>query len=124
MMRWNPSPVALSGTYDESGHGGVLEPEHVSKFQAREPGEPNNICGDETPKRGFKTDRWFHVSDGKDQMHDVRQSDGSVVSTKSANKDAPEASAEWTEKRDPAKGNTDPTNPPQKGSLIRLTMNG
>ena len=61
--------------------------------------KPNGICGDMAPKRGFKTDRWFHVSDAKDQMDVVRQSDGSVVSTKSANKDAPEASAEWMEKR-------------------------
>ena len=52
------------------------------------------------PQRGFKTDRWFHVSDAKDQIAVVRQSDGSVVSTKSANKDASEASAEWMEKRD------------------------
>lgn len=83
----------------EGGHGGVVEPEHVSKFQAREPGEPNSICGDMAPQRGFKTDRWFHVSDAKDQMDVVRQSDGSVVLTKSVNKDAPEASAEWMEKR-------------------------
>ena len=62
--------------------------------------KPNDVCGDRTPQRGFKTDRWFHVSDAKDQMHVVRKSDGSVVLTKSANKDAPEASAEWMEKRD------------------------
>ena len=92
----SPSPPRQG----EGGHGGVIEPEHVSKFQAREPGEPNDICGETVLKRGFKTDRWFHVSDAKDQMDVVRQSDGSVVSTKSANNDASEASAEWMEKRD------------------------
>ena len=84
----------------DDGHGGVVEPEHASKFQAREPGDPNDVCGDKAPRRGFKTDRWFHVSDAKDRMDVVRKSDGSVVSTKSANNDASEASAEWTEKRD------------------------
>jgi hypothetical protein len=74
--------------------------------------KPNSICGETVLKRGFKTDRWFHVSDAKDQMDVVRQSEGSVVSTKSANKDASEAFAEWTEKRGSAKRNTDPTNPP------------
>jgi RNA-directed DNA polymerase len=38
-------------------------------------------------------------------VHAVRQSDGSVVSTKSVNKDASEASAEWMEKRDPVERN-------------------
>ena len=83
----------------EDGHGGVSDPEHVSKFKARKPGDPNDICGDKAPQRGFKTDRWFHVSDAKDQMHVVRQSDGSVVLTKSAHKDATEAFAELMEKR-------------------------
>ena len=35
----------------EGGHGGVVEPGHVSKFQAREPGEPNSICGEMAPQR-------------------------------------------------------------------------
>jgi hypothetical protein len=61
---------------------------------------PNDVCGDKAPRRGFKTDRWFNVSDAKDRVDVVRKSDGSVVSTKSANKDATEASAEWMEKRD------------------------
>ena len=99
-------------------------PEHVSKFQAREPGEPNNICGEMAPQRGFKTDRWFHVSDAKDQMDVVRQSDGSVVSTKSANKDATEASAEWMEKRDPAKRNADQANPPQAQNWDKVGKSG
>ena len=108
----------------ECGHGGVVEAVHVSKFQAREPGGPNNICGETVLKRGFKTDRWFHVSDAKDQMDVVRQSDGSVVSTKSANKDASEASAEWTEKSDPAKRNTDQTNPPQAQNRDKVGKSG
>ena len=65
--------------------------------------EPNDICCETVLKKGFKTDRWFHVSDAKDQMDVVRQSDGSVVSTKSANNDASKASAERMEKRDLAK---------------------
>ena len=76
------------------------------------------------PQRGFKTDRWFHVSDAKDQMDVVRQSDGSVVSTKSANKDATEASAEWMEKRDPAKRNADQANPPQAQNWDKVGKSG
>ena len=97
---------------------------HVSKFQAREPGAPNNVCGDKAPQRGFKTDRWFHVPDGKDRMNVVRQSDGSVVSTKSANKDASEASAEWMEKRDPAERNADQTHPPRAPSRTKVGTRG
>ena len=108
----------------EDGHGGVVEPEHVSKFQAREPGDPNNICDGKALQRGFKTDRWFHVSDAKDQMDVVRKSDGSVVSSKSANKDAPEASAEWMEKRDPAKNNADQANPPRAQSRTKVRTSG
>jgi len=78
----------------EGGHGGVLEPGHVSKFQAREPGDPDGIRNDKPLRRGFKTDRWFNVSDGNDQTHSIRKSDGSVVSAKPANKGAPEALAE------------------------------
>ena len=52
------------------------------------------------------------------------QSDGSVVSTKSANKDAPEASAEWTEKRDPAERNTDQANPPQAQNRDKVGKSG
>ena len=94
------------------------------KFQAREPGGPYGICDETVLKRGFKTDRWFHVSDAKDQMNVVRQSDGSVVSTKSANKDASEASAEWMEKRDPAERNTDQTIPPQAQNRDKLGQSG
>ena len=91
----------------EGGHGGVVEPGHVSKFQAREPGDPDGI-GEMKPLRrsGFKTDRWFNVSDGNDQTHAIRKSDGSVVSAKPANKGASEALAEWAEKRDPVERNT------------------
>jgi hypothetical protein len=49
----------------EGGHGGVIEPVHVSKFQAREPGSPAGIRDEMLPPRsGFKTDRWFNVPDG------------------------------------------------------------
>ena len=73
----------------EDGHGGVGDPEHVSKFQAREPGmgaqrtesprrgaprgvsdsesKPDGVRDYKPPPRGFKTDRWFNVSDGNDQ---------------------------------------------------------
>ncbi len=97
----------------EGGHGGVTDPEHVSKFQAREPGGSNNIDGGKSPQRGFQTDRWFHVSDAKDRMHVVRKSDGLISPAKSANKGAPEASAEWMEERHPAERNTAQANPPQ-----------
>lgn len=99
------SPSALR--QGEGGHGGVAEPGHVSKFQAREPGDPDGIR-DEKPLRrsGFKTDRWFNVSDGNDQTHAVRKSDGWVVPAKSANKGVPEAPAERMEESDPAERNT------------------
>jgi len=48
----------------EDGHGGVVEPVHVSKFQAREPGSPAGIRSEPPRWSGFKTDRWFNVSDG------------------------------------------------------------
>lgn len=100
----------------EDGHGGVVEPEHVSKFQAREPGDPVGIRDDKLPPRGFKTDRWFNVSDGNDQTNANRKSDGFVVSAKSANKDAPEASAEWMERRNPAERNVAQPDPPRTQS--------
>ena len=108
----------------EEGHGGVVELKHVSKFQAREPGDPKGVCGDRAPRRGFKTDCWFNVSDAKDPMEIVSRSDGSVVSSRSANKDAPEASAEWMEKRDPAKSNADPANPPRAQSRAKVGTSG
>ena len=86
--------------------------------------KPNSICGDMASQRGFKTDRWFHVSDAKDQMDVVRQSDGSVVLTKSANKDAPEASAEWMEKRNPAERNADQTTPLRAQSRTKVGTSG
>ena len=61
---------------------------------------------------GFKTDRWFNVSDGNDQTHAIRKSDGTVVSAKPANKGASEALAERAEKRAPVERNTNqPTMP-------------
>ena len=87
------------------GHGGVLDPVHVSKFQAREPGEAEGIRDYKPPPRGFKTDRWFNVSDGTDQMHATRKSDGSIIPAKSANKGTSEVPAEWMEVRDPAERN-------------------
>ena len=91
----SPSPPRQG----EGGHGGVGEPEHVSKFQAREPGDPVGIRDDKPPPRGFKTDRWFNVSDGNDQMHANRKSDGSIIPAKSANTGVPEAPAERMEER-------------------------
>jgi hypothetical protein len=38
----------------EDGYGGVAEPEHVYKFQAREPGELISICGETVLKRDSK----------------------------------------------------------------------
>lgn len=109
----SPSPPRQGG----GGHGGVTEPVHVSKFQAREPGDPVGIRP-ETPSRrsGFKTDRWFNVTDGNDQMHASRKSDGCVVPAKSANKDASEAFAERMEERHPAKRNAAQPAPPRTPS--------
>jgi hypothetical protein len=92
----------------EGGHGGVVEPEHVSKFQAREPGDPSSIQrgGGATLLRQHSVDRPVNVSDGSTGMHAARKSDGSVVPAKSANKGGPEAPAEWMEERDPAERNT------------------
>jgi hypothetical protein len=76
---------------------------HVSKFQAREPGEPAGIRPEPPPRRsGFKTDRWFNVPDGNDRMHASRKSDGSVTPAKSANKGTSEVPAEWMEERNPS----------------------
>ena len=108
----------------DDGHGGVVESEHASKFQAREPGGSNSICGETVLKRGFKTYRRFHVSDAKDQMDVIRQSYGSVVSTKSANNGASEASAEWMEKRNTAKRNADQANPPQAQNRDKVGQSG
>jgi hypothetical protein len=91
----------------EGGHGGVVDPEHVSKFQAREPGDPNDIQrgGEATLLRQHSVDRPVNVSDGSTGMHVVRKSDGSVVPAKSANKGGSKAPAEWMEERDPAERN-------------------
>jgi len=100
----------------EGGHGGVVEPVHASKFQAREPGDPVGIRDKPSPRSGFKTDRWFNVSDGNDQTHVSRKSDGSVVPAKSANKGAPEAPAERMEERDPVERNAAQPAPPRTQS--------
>ena len=91
----------------EDGHGGVAEPVHVSKFQAREPGDPINIQrgGEATLLRQHSLDRPVNVPDGSTGMHVGRKSDGFVVSAKSANKGGPEAPAEWMEERNPAERN-------------------
>jgi hypothetical protein len=96
----------------EGGHGGVVEPEHASKFQAREPGDPSNIQrgGEATLLRQHSVDRPVYVSDGPTGMNVVRKSDGSVVPAKSANKGGPEAPAEWMEERDPVERNTEQAN--------------
>ncbi len=107
------------------GHGGVADPVHVSKFQAREPGEPGGIR-EETPPRGsgFKTDRWFNVSDGNGRMDAARQSDGWVVPAKCANKGVPEAPAERMEGSDPAEGNACQATPPRTPSRIHGGSSG
>ena len=96
----------------EDGHGGVVEPEHVSKFQAREPGDPSNIQrgGGTTPQRQHSVDRPVNVSNGSTGMHVVRKSDGSIVPAKFANKGGPKAPAEWMEERDPVERNIEQAN--------------
>lgn len=86
--------------------------------------KPNNIDGGKSPQRGFQTDRWFHVSDAKDRMHVVRKSDGLISPAKSANKGAPEASAEWMEERHPAERNTAQANPPQAQNRDKVGKSG
>ena len=44
--------------------------------------------------------------------------------TKSANKDAPEASAEWMEKRNPAERNADQANPPRAQIQTKVGTSG
>jgi hypothetical protein len=66
----------------EGGHGGVGDPVHVSKFQAREPGDPIDIqFAEGMSLHGL--DRSENVYDGKSGMHVDRKSDGSVVPAKS-----------------------------------------
>jgi hypothetical protein len=90
----------------EGGHGGGVEPGHVSKFQAREPGDPIDIqFAEGMSLHGL--DRSENVYDGKSGMHVDRKSDGSVVPAKSANKGGPKAPAEWMEERDPVERNTE-----------------
>ena len=108
----------------EGGHGGVTEPVHVSKFQAREPGEPEGIRDYKSPPKGFKTDRWFNVPDGNDQMNASRKSDGSIIPAKSANKGTSEVSAEWMEERNPAERNTVQPAPPRMQSRNNAEPSG
>jgi RNA-directed DNA polymerase len=98
---------------------------HVSKFQAREPGDPAGIRDEKLPPRsGFKTDRWFNVPDGNDRMNASRKSDGSVAPAKSANKNASEAFAERMEERDPAKTNAVKPAPPRTQSRNEAGFGG
>ena len=99
----SPSPPRQG----EGGHGGVVEPVHVSKFQAREPGDPINIRRGREATPQILTGRLVNVSDGNAKMNVDRKSDGSVVPAKSANKGGPKAPAEWMEERDPVERNTE-----------------
>ena len=89
----------------EDGHGGVVEPVHVSKFQAREPGDPVNIRRGREATPQPLTGRLVNVSGGNAKMNVDRKSDGSVVPAKSANKGGSKAPAEWMEERDPVERN-------------------
>ena len=91
------------------GHGGVEEPVHVSKFQAREPGDPGNTPEEEI----FLQGRPVNVYDGNAGMHVVGKSDGSVLPAKSANKGVSETPAELMEERDPVKRNVEQSHPPR-----------
>ena len=57
-------------------------------------------------------------------MDVVKQSEGFVVLTRSANKDASEASAEWMEKRNPAERNADQASPPRAQSRTKVGTSG
>ncbi len=57
-------------------------------------------------------------------MNVVRQSDGLISPAKSANKGAPEASAEWMEERHPAERNTAQANPPQAQNRDKVGKSG
>jgi hypothetical protein len=79
----------------EDGHGEVGELVHVSKFQAREPGDPVNTRRGREATPQTLTGRLVNVSDGNAKMNIDRKSDGSVVPAKSANKGGSKAPAEW-----------------------------
>ena len=85
------------------GRGGVVDPEHVSKFQAREPGDPAGLRRTDRNPVG-EAERSENVNDGTADMDASRKSDGPIVPARRANK-AGTPAAESAEERGPLKGN-------------------
>lgn len=85
------------------GRGGVVDPEHVSKFQAREPGDPAGLRRKDRKAVG-EVERSENVNDGTADMDASRKSDGPIVPAKRANK-AGTLVAESAEERGSLEGN-------------------
>ena len=85
------------------GHGGVADPVHVSKFQAREPGYPAGLRRTDRNSVG-KAERSENVTDGTADMDASRKSDGLIVPARWTNK-AGTPVAESAEERGSLKGN-------------------
>ncbi len=86
-----------------SGRGGVVDPEHVSKFQVREPGDPVGLRRTDRKSVG-EAERSENVNDGTADMDASRKSDGPIVPAKRANK-AGTPVAESAEERGSLEGN-------------------
>lgn len=97
------------------GRGGVEDPAHVSRFQAREPGSPVGSPRNR-PQVANSRGRSENVTDGTAGMNAPRESDGSILPGKLANNGAAEAPAESAEGRDPAKRNAGQTGLPRTQS--------
>ena len=118
--REKATPSAPSGQ-GAGGHGGVEEPEHVSKFQAREPGGPDGTLEEDAI---YLQGRPANVPDGNAGMNAGRQSDGWIVPAKSVNKGVPEAPAERMEGSDPAERNARQVGPPRTPSREEAGQSG
>ena len=87
----------------DGGHGGVIEPVHASKFQAREPGDPVGFRWELAAACRRPAERSENVTDGTADMNAKRKSDGPIVPAKRTNKTGTPA-AESVEERGSPKG--------------------
>jgi len=85
---------------------------------------PDSIRDYKPPPRGFKTDRWFNVSDGNDRMQANRKSDGAIKPAKSANKGTSKVPAEWMEEGYPAERNAAQPASPRTQSRNQVGTSG
>ena len=102
------------------GHGGVADTGHVSKFQAREPGDPagSRLQGEHAPRA---TGRPENASGGTAGMNAHRKSDGPILPAKRANK-AGTPVAEFVEERGSPKGNAASIGPHRTQSRMMLDI--